>query len=499
MARIIVNLGRPLGAVHPFVFGQFIEHMHRCIYGGVYEEGSPLSDAAGYRKDVMEAIRGLGATILRWPGGNFVSGYHWEDGVGPKDQRPRRLELAWPTPGGTVETNRFGTDEFIQYCRLLNTEPYICINLGTGSLDEARNWVEYCNGTTDTFYANLRRRNGHPEPYNVRYWGLGNEMYGAWQQGAKTAEEYARFAREAAKLMKGVDPSIKLIACGHDGVSDWDRAVLEVLAPYVDYHSIHIYTGSDDYYTNVFLPHQAERCIRHMSALIEGIRFRQRISHPIPIAYDEWNVWHFNRAVAENGYQEPYNLGDALAVATYLNIFLRMPAQVGMANLAQTVNVLGSMITNPKGLYLQTIYHPISLYAKHCGPVALDSYVVAAPDEQHTLAPDAGPSAERVADLGPFGYLDVSATHNPDARTATVCVVNRHRERAITASLDLLDGQATRVGQVYEVNGSDPDVSNSFEHPDAVTVHEKAWQGEGSRIAYTFPAHSVTVLKFSYQ
>lgn len=326
-------------------------------------------------------------------------------------------------------------------------EPYICINLGTGTLDEARNWVEYCNGTTNTHYANLRRQNGHPEPYNVKYWGLGNEMYGSWQIGAKSAEEYARYAREAAKLMKLVDPSIKLIACGDSGVSEWDRIILETLAPFVEYHSIHIYTGCEDYYANVFLPHLAERCIRHLAAMIEGVRFRQRLQRPIKIAYDEWNVWNGRTATAATGYEPPYNLGDALAVATYLNIFLRAPQEIGMANLAQTVNVLGSMITGPEGMYLQTIYHPLKLYAEHCGPLSLDTYLV--DSERMTVSPDVSPGAEHLIHLGPFDYLDVSATHDPDAGALTIYVVNRHKDKALSAELVLHGGMIAGEGEIY--------------------------------------------------
>lgn len=499
MTVITVDLNRPLGQIDPMIFGHFIEHMHRCLYGGIYEEDSPLSDARGFRQDVLAAVRDLNPPVLRWPGGNFVSGYHWEDGIGPKESRPRRLELAWPTEGGTEESNRFGTDEFIEYCRELGTEPYICINLGTGTLDEARNWLEYCNGSGNTHYANLRRENGHPEPYNVKYWGLGNEMYGVWQLGAKSAEEYARLAREAAKMMKLVDPSIKLISCGHDGISDWDREVLEILAPFVDYHSIHIYTGSDDYYSNVFMPHHAERCLRSMSAMIEGVRYRQEIAHPILIAYDEWNVWDVDRVRADTGYEQPYTLGDALAVAAYLNIFLRMPKEVGMANLAQMVNVLGAMITSSDGMYLQTIYHPLYLYAQHCGPIAVDSYVASADDETYVLAPDQSPLAGRFTELGPFAYLDVSSSHNPETNVLTICTVNRHHDQPASAELVLRNCGRVKSAQLYTVNGVAPDTQNSFETPNAVTVVEERWLPDSAPMVYVFPAHSVTVMKLELE
>jgi alpha-N-arabinofuranosidase len=495
MATITVDLNRPLGTVSRFVFGQFIEHMHRCLYGGIYEEDSALSDERGFRLDVLEAARDLHPPILRWPGGNFVSGYHWEDGIGPRDRRPSRMELAW----GGIESNCFGTDEFITYCRELGTEPYICVNLGTGTLDEARNWVEYCNGTKDTYYANLRRQYGHPEPYKVKYWGLGNEMYGAWQQGAKTAQEYAVYAREAGKLMKAVDPSIKLVACGHSGISDWDRIVVETLAPLVDYVAIHIYTGSEDYYTNAFLPHHAGRCIRQLAALIERVRFQQGIEHPILIAYDEWNVWTHGRATADNGYEQPYELADALAVATYLNTFLRDSRVVGMANLAQMVNVLGAIITRSDGLYPQTIYHPLRLYAEQCGPLAVDSYVASTSEELYVYDPDAPLPDKRLADLGPFPYLDVAATADPKAHKLTLCVVNRHMESDLPADLVLLGGQVMGEGKRYEINGARVTTRNSFDEPAAVSVRQDNYRANGSQFSYRFPAHSVTALILTYQ
>src|SRR3954447_10996868 len=406
MARIIVDLDRQIGRVDRRIFGGFIEHLGRCIYGGVYDEGSALSDEHGFRTDVLDALRTLKMPHLRWPGGNFVSGYHWLDGVGPKDERPRKSELAWLSE----ESNRFGTDEFIEYCRVLGTDPYICINMGTGTIDEAQAWVEYCNGTGNTYWANLRRTNGHEEPYNVRYWGLGNELYGGWQLGAATADDYVKKAREFAKVMKLTDPSIELISCGKDGWSDWDRVVIDGLAPIVDYHSVHIYTGSSDYYSNVFAPHQAERAIRVCSALIERARYLQTIDRPIGIAYDEWNVWYRERSpeARKGGIEEQYDLSDALAIATYLNIFVRECKSVPMANLAQAVNVIAPIFTSPDGLFFQTIYHPLRLMVEHTQDIAISPTVEC---ETYDLTPEAETSGWplRVSDLGPFKLLDVSA------------------------------------------------------------------------------------------
>src|SRR5919202_4109339 len=359
MARIKIDLDRKLGRVDRRIFGSFIEHLGRCIYGGVLDEGSPLADAHGLRKDVLEAAPALRIPILRWPGGNFVSGYHWTNGVGPIDRRPRRMELAWRGE----EPNRFGTDEFIRYCRVLGAQPYVCVNMGSGTMEEAQAWVEYCNGTGDTYWANLRRENGYKEPFNVKYWGLGNEMYGEWQIGALSAEDYVRKAREFAKVMRWTDPSIALVGCGLSGLTDWDRVVIEGLAPFVDYHSVHIYTGSEDYWSNVLAPHQADRALRTTRAMIERARYEQRIDHPIHVAYDEWNVW-FRERGQTSGLEERYTLSDALAVATYLNVFARHSETVKIANLAQMVNVIAPIRTGEDGLFLQTIYYPLKLCAE---------------------------------------------------------------------------------------------------------------------------------------
>ncbi len=488
MAKIKIDLDRKIGSVDRRIYSTFIEHLGRCIYGGIYEEGSPLSDEHGFRRDVIEAIRPLNPPLLRWPGGNFVSGYHWVDGIGPIEQRPRRMELAWHSE----ESNHFGTDEFIAYCRIIGTEPYICVNMGTGTMDEAMAWVEYCNGTGNTYWANLRRQHGHEEPYHVKYWGLGNEMYGRWQIGALSAEDYVKKAREFAKVMKWVDPTIQLVSCGNTGWTDWDRVVLEGLAPYIDYHSIHLYTGSNDYYSNVLAPHQAERALRSCQTFIDNVRYTQKIEHPIYVAYDEWNVW-FRQRGAESGLEERYTLADALAVATYLNSFIRHCNTVKIANYAQLVNVIAPIFTSKEGLFLQSIYHPIQLYSSHMHGIALDVHVdceqlpFTAKDEQ-------SPWPHTVADLGPFKALDVSATTDADGREITVAVINRERERALSTTFYFSEIALQPEATIYEVNGSHPNAVNSFEEPQAVTVRESRHTFSDGTISYTFPAHSLTLL-----
>jgi alpha-N-arabinofuranosidase len=497
MAKIGIDLDRKIGTVDRRIFGNFIEHIGRCIYGGIYEEGSPLSDERGFRRDVLEAARPLRVPILRWPGGNFVSGYHWLDGVGPRESRPRKTDLAWYAE----ESNRFGTDEFIEYCRVLGTEPYICVNMGSGTMDEAQAWLEYANGTGNTHWANLRRKHGSAEPHRVTYWGLGNEMYGTWQVGNLGAEDYVKKARAFAMVMKRTDPSIVLVSCGQNGWSPWDETVLEGLASMVDFHSIHLYTGHSDYYVNVFQAHQAERAVRICERSIERVRYNQRLAHPVYIAFDEWNVWYRTRSHEDRvaGVQEQYNLGDALAVATYLNIFIRYCRIVRIANFAQLVNAIAPIFTNQQGLFLQTIYHPLCLYAAHTQAIALDVHV---DSEVYDLPPaqEEGGLGRRhqIADLGPFKLLDAVATCDATGRQVTLAVVNRDKDRGHTATIQFAGGSAPASVSVAEVNGPGPDAMNSFDHPDVVGVQEHRMNLGKSGFEHTFPAHSISVLRFGF-
>lgn len=487
MARIKLDPDRVLGTVDRRIFGGFIEHLGRCVYGGVFDPDSPLSDARGFRRDVLEAARGLRMPLLRWPGGNFVSNYHWTDGIGPVQQRPKRRELAWHA----IEPNTFGTDEFIAYCRELGTEPYLCLNMGTGTLAEALDWVEYCNGT-GTEPAERRAAGGHPEPYGVRYWGLGNEMYGDWQVGSLTAEEYVREASRWARALRRAHPDIKLVACGETGWTDWDRVVIDGLARYVDYHSVHIYVGSHDYWSNVLAPHQAERALRTTRALIDRARYLQKIRHPVHVVYDEWNVW-FRERGETTGLEERYTLADALAVATFLNVFTRHCQTVRIANLAQLVNVIAPIVTSPEGMFLQSIYHPLRLAAEHTLEVSLDAFVECDTVE-HTGDPAATPWPHRVDDLGPFKLLDVAASRDQAGRNLSVMVVNRAPDTAVTATLDLGHAEATGTLTSHLVHAPSPELANSFEQPDAVTVHTTKSQVKGGQLEQEFPPHSYTVL-----
>jgi alpha-N-arabinofuranosidase len=488
MAKIKVDVDRRIGTINPNIYGGFIEHLGRCIYGGIYEEGSSLSDERGFRKDVLETLRGLRLPNLRYPGGNFVSGYHWQDGVGPKDKRPRKKEFAWHT----VESNRFGTDEFIKYCRAINTEPFLCVNLGTGTPEEAAAWVEYCNGTDDSHYANMRRSNGYPEPHNVKLWGLGNEMGGFWQICAKNAVDYAKIALEAAKMMRWVDPSIKLVGCGlleqTDSLS-WNLEVIDKLAGFMDYLSLHIYTGNSDYYTNVAGPVRAQRLIDLFNATITVAMEGKKAPRP-EIAMDEWNVWYKSFG---SELEEQYDLADALAVAGYLNVMHRNSETVTLSNLAQMVNVIAPIMTSPEGLFLQTIYHPFKLYRDHCQSVALDAFVDSSTYQTKVVHEWSGGGKDSPIETVP--HLDVSATINEQATELSLAVINRHKENPIEAEISLGLFQPERMCRVFEINGRQVDAKNSFAEPDKVKTVEKQFDSAAAEFKYEFPAHSITLLK----
>jgi alpha-L-arabinofuranosidase len=441
---IAVNTGRVLGAVDRRIFGGFVEHLGRCIYGGLYDEGSVLSDERGFRRDVLALLKDLRLSVLRWPGGNFVSNYHWQDGIGPKDARPVRPELAW---GGT-DSNRFGTDEYIEYCAELGAEPYICLNMGSGTLAEALAWVEYCNSRHGTHWADQRRRNGHDDPYQVHWWGLGNEVYGDWQVGALSAAEYVAEATRWARAIKMIDPAARLVSCGELGWTDWDVEVIGGLASLVDLHSVHLYTGSADYWTNVLSPHAAERAITTASALLRRAAYTQRLERAPRIVYDEWNVWFRKKTGA---LEERFVFSDALAVGLYLNIFVRNCAWVSMANMAQMVNAIAPVVTTADAAVVQPVYYPFLLHAQGHLDTAVDAFVsgprVEAPAERLSDWP------HRIDDLGPFSLVDAAATVSAGRDRLALTLVNRS-EQPERAEITLTGGAFAGLARLRCATGT---------------------------------------------
>jgi len=494
-ARIKIDLDRTIGEVDPLLFGNFAEHLGRMIYGGIYDEKSPLSDQFGFRKDVLDAVRGMNVTILRWPGGNFASGYNWKDGIGPRDQRPVRRDQAWDA----IESNRFGTDEFLKYAEKLGVEPYLCINAGLGTVEDARNWVEYTNEAKDTYWAQQRRKNGRDKPWNVKIWGLGNELDGPWQLGHKNAEDYAKFALEAAKAMRRADTSIKLIASGSSNFGPgadwvgWNRTVLERLKSEIDYISLHTYIGNREGNLEKFLAvsRDLDDRIEVVKGQIQATRVGNPKARPIHIAFDEWNSWYrtitpgmTEAEIGATGLEEKYDFADALSMGMFLNSFIRHADVVKMANLAQLVNVIAPIFTNKQGLYLQTTYFPIAEYAKQRGLQSLDVLV-----ESPKYKPDTGRE---------LGYLDVSATYDPKARQVYVNVLNRSEKTDITARIDNVAGAPSGTVSVWELNHADLKATHTFGKDAAVrpVTRSASVKASGNGFDYTFPKHSLTILKW---
>jgi alpha-N-arabinofuranosidase len=450
--------------VDPRIFGGFLEHMGRAVYQGVYDPASQHADNEGFRTDVLEGLGRLGMTVMRYPGGNFVSGYHWQDGVGPREHRPTVRELAW----NSIETNAIGTDEFISLCRKMGWTPMLAVNLGTGTPEEARNWVEYCNGEPETKYANLRAANGSADPHGVKLWCLGNEMDGLWQLGHVPAPQYALRAQQAAKLMKGLDPSLELVAGGSSGplmgtYMDWDRTVLEYLGGLADYVSLHRYVDNraDDTPDFLAVTNSIDRQIEEIDAVCRFVQAKRRAEKRPYLCFDEWNVWYktFNREGMDPKGEHPphlieeiYNLEDALVVAGFLNSFIRHADSVKIANLAQIVNVIAPILTRGDELLIQSIYYPFEMYSKRRTGVALRGAVE-------------GPRY-RGARSGEVPYIDSSAIL--DADELKVFATNRSLEEAAPLQVELADRRLSRLDSAELLTGPGAKAANSFEHPNVI-------------------------------
>ncbi|NQU45125.1 alpha-N-arabinofuranosidase [bacterium] len=456
-----------IGDVDPRLFGSFLEHLGRAVYGGVYEPGHPQADKRGFRKDVLEMVRELGTPVMRYPGGNFVSGYNWEDGVGDAGARPARLDLAWKT----LEPNSFGTNEFIEWCREAGTEPMLAVNLGTRGKDSARYFVEYCNHAGGSNFSDLRAAHGHREPHNVKLWCLGNEMDGAWQIGHQTADEYGRLACETAKMMKWADPSIELVLCGSSGRAmptfpEWERKVLEHAWEHVDYISLHTYlrkTGDD---TPNFLAQslQMDHFIREVVAACDYVQSVKRSKKKINLSFDEWNVWY--HSIDEHGKHEPwqfapplvedtYTLEDALVAGCMLITLLRHADRVRIACLAQIVNVIAPIMTRTGGpCWKQTIFYPFQHASKYGRGTVLDTRPCCPVYDSR--------------DFEAVPYLESVAVLNEEQESLTVFAVNRHLEDALDFQVDLSAFARLHVLEHIVLDHKNPLATNTEENPDRV-------------------------------
>ncbi len=433
--KILLSNTNQISTIDNRIYSSFIEQMGRAVYTGIYEPGHPTADGQGFRQDVMELIAPLHLSCIRYPGGNMLSGYRWQDGIGPKDTRPVRPELAW----FSLETNQVGTDEFLQWCERLGIQPMLGVNLGTGTPQDAVDLLEYVNGSLSTHFADLRRRNGHEAPYNVKLWCLGNEMDGPWQICAKTAEEYSRIACETAKMMKWMDPSIELVACGSSyrdmpTFGTWEQTVLKHCYPYIEYLSLHQYyeNAAGDVPTFLARSLEMESSIQYIAKLCRQAREAQNGDHDVMLSFDEWNVWyHFKKegkeppkwTAARPIEEERYDDIDTLVVGCMLNTLLRNADTVKIACMAQLVNVIAPIMTEPGGkAWVQGIYYPL-LYASQYGRgVSLRPQVEV---ERYACA-----IAEQVP------YLDCSATQDSDGNVS-MFLVNRSQDESIDVTAEL--------------------------------------------------------------
>src|SRR5436190_3274315 len=506
--RVVLQAARHRADMDRRLLGAFLEHLGRAIYTGVYEPGSPLADADGFRKDVAAEIKGLAVPIMRYPGGNFVSGYNWLDGVGPKDKRPTVLERAW----NSIETNQFGTDEFIQWCRLVGTEPLLGFNLGTGTPEQAVAYVEYCNVDKGTKWSDLRRQHGHEAPHDVRYWCLGNEMDGPWQMGHMTAREYGRKARDSARQIRVVDPTTRLIACGSSNTIlptylVWDREVLEECYDQVDGISLHNYYGNTAALTNndssryLAMNLDMERQIQEIGAVCDYVQGVLKSPRWLWLSFDEWNVWYRarggrfsngQRKAAPPLLEEVYNLEDALLVGGFLNTLLRRSHRVRVGCLAQIVNVIAPLVTNETSILRQSIYYPYAWALKYARGRVLDPLV-----ESDTYPIRAGGLRPDFARDDQVPYLDVAATFDPRNGQLCLFMLNRDLESERELIVDCRDLTPTRVLAAETLTGADLKASNTFERPTLVAPRALEAPRPGTTMTFKLPARSYSVAQLA--
>jgi alpha-N-arabinofuranosidase len=466
-AKVFLDTNRTIAPISPLLFGGFAEHMGRCIYEGIYDPDSPLSDEKGFRKDVIEALRDQTYTVIRYPGGNFLSGYNWLDGVGPKAQRPRRRELAWQS----TETNQFGTNEFMMFCAAINAVPMLAVNMGTGTIQSASDLVEYCNVPGGTYWSDLRVNHGFRDPHNVRYWCVGNEMDGFWQIGHLGAVEYGKKALEAAKMMKWQDPTIKTVLCGSSNdrmptYPEWDRTALEIAWDAMDYHSMHYYINNCEQDSPSYLASavRLERFVDTLEGTLRYVKAKRRSKHDVYLSWDEWQVWNSLGSPMQGNWTEAphlaediYNLEDALVVAQWLNVFLRKSHVLKIACVAQIVNVISWLQTRGDKLLKQPSYYVFKLVSNLARGEALDVLVKSPLVE--TKQYDAVPT------------LDVSASYNIENQQGTIFLVNRSLREPVVTDLIWQNGKTIQAGEGWQLTGNDPKESNSWDEPNRLIAN----------------------------
>jgi alpha-L-arabinofuranosidase len=473
-AIIKIDPDRKIGTIDPNIYGSFLESPRM----GLYEPNSKFADEDGFRKDLIDLVKELNVPVIRWPGGNFVSGYNWEDGIGPKDKRPARLDIAW----NRIETNQLGTDEYVKFCKKIGAENFICINAGTGTLDDARHWIEYCNYPKGTYYSDLRIMNGNEQPFKVKYWALGNEIDGPWQLGNKNKEDYVKFAGEAAKMLQLVDKDIKLVASGSsnfplvtakydpkDGWIDWNDYILDHMVGSIDYISLHRYAtqalrGLKDQqsFANLMsLGCEIDKMITVTQGLIVKAMVKSGSDRQVYISFDEYS--------AGRG-----GLTSSLILAQHLNSFIRHADIVKMANITFLTALVGN---SPEGDFKNALFYPFYLYSKNCLGTSLDLFTSC---EKY--------NTELFKNIP---YLDVSASMNASIKSIVVNVINKNETKAMETDIVLQSGEYTGSAKAYEINGASLTSTNT-KTQEEVKIADKDIRFKGNTIQYSFPAHSLT-------
>jgi len=462
-AKMTVNRAFTIGKIDPRIYGSFVEHLGRCVYEGIYEPDHKTADEQGFRQDVMALVKELNTTFVRYPGGNFVSGYDWLDGIGPKESRPKRLDLAWKT----TETNEVGIHEFAAWAQKVNAEINMAVNLGTKGVEEARNLVEYCNHNSGSYWSDLRRKNGAEEPFKIKTWCLGNEMDGPWQIGAKTAEEYGRLAAEAAKAMKWTDESIELVACGSSSIemptfASWEATILEHTYEHVDYLSLHRYYGNrtNDLKSYLAMSIDMDNFIKSVVAICDYVKAKKRSKKTLHLSFDEWNVWyHSNEQDEKIKKEEPwklappilediYNFEDALLVGCMLITLIKNCDRVKIACFAQLVNVIAPIMTEKGGdAWRQTTFYPIMHVANFGFGTALDPIIEC-------------PSYD-CEEFSNVSFVESVAVYNEEANEIVIFAVNRSVDDVAEFSMDPQGFDAVRITAFSELCGHDVKAVNT--------------------------------------
>lgn len=497
-ASLILDRDFSIARVDERLYGSFIEHLGRSVYGGIYDPANPKSDENGFRQDVMELVRKLNVPIVRYPGGNFVSGFNWEDSIGPRERRPRRLDLAW----STTETNEFGLHEFCNWAEKVGSQVMYAVNLGTRGMEAARNIVEYANLPGGSYWSDLRRQNGFEKPLGIKVWCLGNEMDGPWQIGQKTAYEYGRSANETAKVMKWVDPSIELVACGSSAYDmpsfgAWELDMLEQCYENVDYVSLHRYYGNQANDTQNFLAKSMdmEAFIKTVISLCDAAGAKKHSWKKLNLSFDEWNVWYHSleqdkQITKQNRWgqslhllEDVYNFEDALLVGSLLITLMRNSDRVKMACLAQLVNVIAPIMTSDKGCWAQTIYWPF-LHASRYGRGMAIRPVIHSP-------------LYSCKDFEDVPMLDASAVLG-DQGSLTIFAVNRSLDNDLELTCDLRAFQGLQYKEQIVLHHEDAKAVNSEAAPNTVTpVTRRNFESEKGYLKVHLPALSWNVLNFS--